>query len=122
MSSILIVDDSKFCRKLMRIPLERAGFAVTETEAPDQALLLLEDEALPALMITDLKMPQLEDGLNFLMVVAMINDQLPILVCSADQTNQYDLDNFGFKQLIFMAKPIQSETLLQNVRFLLSNS
>lgn len=122
MSKILIVDDSKFCRKLMRVPLERAGFQVQETEAPDEALLVLEEEALPELLITDLKMPQLEDGLNFLMVVSMLNDQLPVLVCSADQTQQYDLDNFGFKHLVYMAKPIKAPTLLDHVRFLLRNS
>jgi chemosensory pili system protein ChpA (sensor histidine kinase/response regulator) len=119
MTSILIVDDSKFCRKLMRHPLENAGFRVIETEDPSEALAVMEDQEMPELLITDLKMPKLEDGLNFLMVVAMINDHLPVLVCSADQSNSYDLDNYGFKTMNFMPKPIKAETLLEHVRFLL---
>lgn len=122
MQRILVVDDSKFCRTIMRVPLERAGYDVVETQAPDEALYHIEEDSLPELLITDLKMPRLEDGLNFLMVVSMMNDALPVLVCSADQTNEWDLNNFGFKRMIFMPKPIEAKTLVENVRFLLRNS
>lgn len=122
MQRILVVDDSKFCRTIMRVPLEKAGFDVVETQSPDEALYHIEEDSLPELLITDLKMPRLEDGLNFLMVVSMMNDALPVLVCSADQTTEWDLKNFGFKQMIFMPKPIEAKTLLENVRFLLRSS
>lgn len=62
--TVLLIDDSAAVRKLMRLALERDGYAVAEAcdgeDAIDQLVALT-----PAAIVCDLAMPRL-DGLGFL--------------------------------------------------------
>ena len=59
---VLLVDDSRVTREMMRRLLEDAGFAVTGVESADDAMLALVRESVDCL-VTDIEMPGV-DGLD----------------------------------------------------------
>ena len=61
MASILVVDDDKAVRMLLRAGLERRGHSVAEAEN-DAEGLQCDRAAPPALVLTDIQMPVM-DGL-----------------------------------------------------------
>jgi chemotaxis protein histidine kinase CheA len=79
---VLLVDDSRITREMIRRLLEDAGFAVTTCGAADEARRLLANEDFDCL-ITDIEMPE-TDGLEltrWLRADARLED-LPIIVVS----------------------------------------
>jgi len=63
--TILVVDDDPSLRSGMRSVLEEAGYRVVTAENGRVALRRLESELPPALILLDLRMPEL-DGWGFL--------------------------------------------------------
>ena len=57
--TILIVDDSSSLRTVVKIALERAGYAVLEAGDGKQALTALEKAGKVNLIISDVNMPQM---------------------------------------------------------------
>ncbi|NQZ05834.1 MAG: diguanylate cyclase [Algicola sp.] len=62
---ILIVDDSRLSRKLLRSLLERHNFTVEEAIHPEQGLMLLKNNPIYHLLITDYNMPKM-NGAEFI--------------------------------------------------------
>ena len=54
---ILVVDDDPSMRFLFRLILESAGYEVDEARNGVAALILLKEDVLPGLIVTDLMMP-----------------------------------------------------------------
>ncbi|HEV8190609.1 MAG TPA: response regulator [Ktedonobacterales bacterium] len=69
MISVLIVDDDKDTRDVLRLVLEDAGYAVTETEDGVQALEAVRASVVPLVVVLDLDLPRL-DGTGVLQVIA----------------------------------------------------
>jgi CheY-like chemotaxis protein len=80
--TILIADDARVMRMLLRTWLERLGFAVVEAADAAQALAALERQPVDAL-ITDVHMPGMT-GLQLLEYVRAhhLLQALPVIVCS----------------------------------------
>jgi hypothetical protein len=76
---ILVVDDERDVRNLVRILAERAGYRVTEASNAEDALRMIEERLLePQLLLTDIVMP----GLNGLTLAARahhIRPSLPVM-------------------------------------------
>ncbi|WP_169611373.1 ATP-binding protein [Nodosilinea sp. P-1105] len=109
---ILIVDDNWQNRSVVVGLLAPLGFEVLEADNGETGLVQMRSH-LPDLVITDLAMPVL-DGYGFIQAVRQ-DDQLrhyPIVVSSASvsQADQQLALNCGGD--IFLAKPIQAQTLL----------
>ena len=64
MPTVLVVDDSPSVRELLRLALERAGYAVCEATDGEDAYEKLDGRAL-GMVVCDLSMPRM-DGLSFL--------------------------------------------------------
>jgi len=62
--TVMLIDDARSIRMLMRSALEQKGYAVLEAEDGEAALELLDGRALDAI-VCDLNMPRM-DGLSFL--------------------------------------------------------
>ena len=66
-SQVLIVDDHDDVRFLTKNFLEAEGYSTTDVASPAEALGVLADQNEPiGLVITDLKMPEQQDGLDFI--------------------------------------------------------
>jgi CheY-like chemotaxis protein len=116
---ILIADDRPSSRELLRLVLERAGYAVIEAEDGEKAL----DRARagnPDLVLLDLQMPVL-DGYGVL--AALRGEErfrnLPVLAltASAMRGDRERIMDAGFTD--YLAKPAGSEVLRETVARLL---
>jgi CheY-like chemotaxis protein len=61
---VLIVEDQDNIRKLIRVNLERAGYAVCEADSKDAGLTAAAEEA-PDLIVLDVMMPRGTEGFQF---------------------------------------------------------
>jgi len=112
---ILIVDDSKFARTMLKAPLERMGHHVITLDGPHSAVDELSNpEFVVDVIITDLKMPTLMDGLGFLKVLSLSNKGTPIIVYSSDPHAEELVGDMGFESIVFLKKPVSPTTLQKN--------
>jgi len=122
MASILVVDDEKLVRDLLRRLLELAGHQVCEAADGEEALVRLEAQPFD-LMILDLFMPG-QDGLETLMALRRQNKHLAVIAISGGGSSQCDLlrvaEKFGAARVL--SKPFGRDELLQTVRALLPAS
>lgn len=78
---ILVVDDEKNIRLLLKEELTDEGYDVIEADSGEMALQKIKDEK-PDLVTLDIKMPG-EDGLSILRKIREIEYDLPVIICSA---------------------------------------
>ena len=69
MVSVLVVDDDKDTRDVLRIAFEDAGYAVAEAADGVQALEAVRASAAPLVVVLDLDLPRL-DGIGVIQAVA----------------------------------------------------
>jgi CheY-like chemotaxis protein len=121
-SLILIADDRPSSRELLRLVLERAGYAVIEAEDGQQALDKSRSDE-PDLLLLDLQMPGL-DGYGVL--AALRSDprfeSLPVLAltASAMRGDRERILEAGFTD--YLAKPAGPELVRETVARLLGEA
>ena len=117
MFHVLVVDDDKNTRLLMRALLEGEHYTVTLAANGEEALAVMERTHVD-LVVLDLMMPRM-DGYEFTRELRAANSDLPILMVSAKQLP--DDRKKGFLAGIddFMVKPVDEEELLLRIKALL---
>ena len=117
MFHVLVVDDDKNTRLLMRALLEGEHYTVTLAANGEEALGTMERNHVD-LVVLDLMMPRM-DGYEFTRELRAANNDLPILMVSAKQLP--DDRKKGFLAGIddFMVKPVDEEELLLRIKALL---
>lgn len=119
MDTILLVEDNKLIRELVREMLEMASYEVIEARDGNEAFLRLE-EATPRLVVLDIQLPGV-DGyavLQRLRADARFN-KLPVIALTAyamDSDRQKGLEA-GFD--CYLTKPIERLWLLENIKALI---
>jgi DNA-binding NtrC family response regulator len=83
---ILIADDDESLRRVMQMELDELGYHVTTAVDGDSALRLLA-ETMPALIISDLRMPGLS-GLDLLRKIRADHPQITVIIVTAYGTVQ----------------------------------
>jgi two-component system, response regulator PdtaR len=81
---ILIVDDEPLLRALVRDVLEDIGHAVKEAGTADEAIKLLEEGGIAA-VLTDIEMPGPFNGLDLAWMVRAMWPTIPVVVTSGRQ-------------------------------------
>ena len=117
MFQILVIDDDKHIRYMLKELLEIEGYNVYTAADGEEALDLVFEKHVD-LVIVDIMMPKL-NGYAFTKEVRKFNMDLPILMISAKQLP--DDRKQGFLSGIddYMSKPIDSEELLLHIKALL---
>ena len=117
MFHILIVDDDKNIRYVLREILETNGYTATEAKNGAEALSILEKEHVD-LAVVDIMMPGI-DGYELTREIRDFNQDLPVLMVSAKQLP--DDRKRGFLAGIddFMSKPIDADEFLLHIKALL---
>jgi DNA-binding NtrC family response regulator len=112
---ILVVDDEPGLRCLACQTLERAGYATIEAEDGVQALRMLEQHAGIALVLSDIRMPNL-DGIELEQTCRERWPALPVVLMSGEVTRDWviRLVRQGTHQVL--RKPFLGDTLLEVVR------
>ncbi len=117
MFHILVVDDDKNTRRLMRAVLEADGYTVTTAEDGVRALAELDREHID-LVVLDVMMPNM-DGYAFCSALRAAQSELPVLMVSAKQLPEDRKQGFLAGTDDYMTKPVDTEEMLLRIRALL---
>lgn len=105
------MDDESNVRLLYREVLTDEGYEVLEAESGEEAFQILNTEAID-LIILDIKL-RLESGLNILQRITKEFPDIPVLICSAYVSFQYDYTSWLAKN--YIVKSSDTDELLQEV-------
>ncbi len=112
--SVLLVDDSIFILKLLRMILEEGGYEVVgEAKDGDQAIHLFKTNR-PALTVMDITMPNM-NGIDAVKNIRNINKDARILVCSAVANSKLIRKALSEGVIEFLAKPFDRAQVLAAV-------
>ncbi|TYO97696.1 two-component system NtrC family response regulator/two-component system response regulator AtoC [Geothermobacter ehrlichii] len=114
MNHILIVEDEKNYRLVLGELLRDAGYRVSLAENPFAALELLSREGV-ALILSDLKMPQM-DGLEFYRNVVDHYGNLPFILMTAYATVETALKALKAGVHDYLLKPFNNDEVLLVIR------
>ena len=118
---ILVADDSRTIRALVRRTLSSAGYDVILASDGLEAVQLTQRDR-PDLVILDIQMPEMDGYTACEQILAMEDrcDDLPIVFLTKD--NARHLDTLGTELGAYLHKPVCEETLLATVESLLNRN
>lgn len=99
---ILVADDEKEIRELLRLYLENSGYMVLEAEDGQQALQVFRSEKVD-LCILDIMMPKL-DGYRVLQEIRK-ESNVPVMILSAKDADSEKILGLNLGADDYMAKP-----------------
>jgi len=112
---VLIIDDDAGVRKAFRRVLERMGSLVVEAESGEVGLALCRERT-PAVVLLDLRMPEM-DGLEVLSTLVAEHPETPVVVVSGQGTMTDAVEALRRGAWDFVEKPLpDNEMLRQAVR------
>jgi DNA-binding NtrC family response regulator len=117
MNRILIAEDKESHRQMLLRALEGAGFAVDTSKDGREALARLQQSRY-AVLITDLRMPEL-DGLQLLKRARALDPQLAVLLMTAYGTVSDAVAAIREGAYDFLTKPVDPDHLVLVVRRIL---
>ncbi|MBQ8371457.1 MAG: response regulator transcription factor [Clostridia bacterium] len=117
MFHILVVDDDKSIRYVMKEILETAGYVAFCTESAAAALDLIEREHID-LAVVDVMMPGI-DGYELTRELRAFNKELPILMVSAKVLPEDRKRGFLAGIDDYMSKPVDPDEFLLHIKALL---
>jgi len=117
--NILVVEDEKDIRELVRFHLEQDGYAVREADTGESALTLVDAER-PALVVLDIMLPGI-DGLEVCrrLRAAEPTRGLPIIVLTARAAEVDRVLGLEFGADDYVTKPFSPRELVARVRAVL---
>lgn len=113
MGTILIVDDEKSIRKLLRLFLEKAGYPCCEAESVSQAKELLGTRSFD-LLITDINMPE-QSGIALARYVKDTFPNLPIIIASIIDSPRVAKEVLELEVYGYIVKPFTRNLVLISV-------
>ncbi len=119
MEKILVVEDDKITRRLIKEILSRGGYEVIEGEDGSQALELFKKEK-PDLVITDYQMPVM-NGLRLLSEIRNITTGTPVIMLTGFGDIALTIKAIQIGAFDFLEKPINAPQLKSIVTSALSS-
>lgn len=110
--TVLVVEDELFIRMSAVVALQDEGFLVLEAKNSAEALKILSRHSETSILMTDVRMPGLMDGLALVAQVQIDHPAIRSIVVSGNATAE-QARNAG--ALGFLAKPYLAKTMLQAV-------
>lgn len=115
MANILIVDDSKTSRKILRVTLEEAGYTVIGEAADGEEGVKKYKELKPDVVTMDITMPN-KDGLDALTeIMAFDSNAKVIMVTAAGQKNKM-IEAIKAGAVDFIPKPFEPEAIIVTLK------
>ena len=117
MVNILVAEDDKNTRLLMKAVLESARYQVFTATDGEDALTVLDREHID-LVVVDVMMPKM-DGYEFTKTLRDSNNNLPILMVSSNQLPADKHKGFLVGTDDYITKPVDEEEMLLRIKALL---
>ncbi|MBL4903386.1 MAG: sigma 54-interacting transcriptional regulator [Desulfocapsa sp.] len=111
--TILLVDDEQDLLSLWTLRLKSAGYNVVTAESGEAAMGLFQ-AVLPNLVITDLRMGQM-DGMALYDAIRKLNKTVPVIIITAHGSITEAVDATRQGVYSFLPKPIDGRKLLQEI-------
>ena len=111
--TILLVDDDSSVRRVMQMQLSEAGYQVQLAATGGEALRILADSA-PKLVITDLRMPDL-DGIELLRRISEDEIHTTVIMITAFGSIETAVQAMRLGAYDYVTKPIDYDALLAAV-------
>ncbi len=112
--NILIVDDELDMLELLELIItDRTDYRVITTSEPQKATQLLREQPID-LVITDLRMPEM-DGLELIDKIKQWDDQIPFIIITAYGTMESAMEALRQGALDYITKPFRREQILLTV-------
>jgi signal transduction histidine kinase len=107
--TILLVDDEKDIREVLRLPLSDLGYDVLEAENGEEALRLFERRQ-PPMVLTDIKMPGM-DGIALLQKVKQVNPEAEVIMITGHGDMDLAVKSLKSDATDFITKPVNVDVL-----------
>jgi two-component system chemotaxis response regulator CheY len=113
--NVLIVDDLRFIKIVLRDIIEKAGFRVVgEGSNGEQAIALYQDTR-PDVVLMDITMPGM-DGLTALKKIREIDAAARVIICSALGQQQLIVQAIQLGAKDFIVKPFQAQRVISSLK------
>ena len=115
---VLIADDLKFIKLVLRELVEKAGFRVVGEASNGQEAVELYQNSRPDVVLMDITMPKM-DGLAALKQILKFDPEAKVIMCSAlgQQTLIVQALQLGAKD--FIVKPFREERVVAAIKKIL---
>jgi len=110
--SVLVVDDERNIRRVLRAMLRRFGYEVTTACDGNEALAIVENDGPFDVVITDLKMPGM-DGMDLLRVLSNQFQEIPVVMITAHGSVGSAVEAVKLGAFDYIEKPFEREQILQ---------
>lgn len=111
MADIMIVDDSRTSRKILREILERNGHTVVAEAVNGEDGYLKYKELNPDIVTMDITMPQM-DGVECLSLIKKVNPEAKVLMITAAGQKEKMLESIKRGAEEFIVKPFNEAEIL----------
>ncbi len=118
--TVLLVDDEKKVLILLADALEAQEFKVKTTTLPTEALKILEDERIDAVVL-DLVMPGI-DGIETLQAMKKIKPLIPVIMLSGQGTIEKAVKSLKLGAHDFLEKPVSSDKIAVTLKNAITQS
>jgi two-component system chemotaxis response regulator CheY len=119
MSKGLIVDDSKFMRKIIRDTLESGGYKIIDEAENGSDGIESYKKNKPDFVTMDITMGG-KDGLKAVQEIIEFDPEAKIIIISALNENTLKMNEPGINPKAFITKPFEKDKLLNTIKSILS--
>ena len=109
METILVIDDKKNIREVLKDFLETEGYTVVTCGSGEEALTLI-DEDLPDIVLTDFKLPGI-DGIKLTKKIHQLDSQMPIILFTAYGSISSAVEAIKAGGYDYLTKPLDYDLL-----------
>lgn len=110
MPKILVVDDEKKQRDILKIILEKEGYEIISSPTAEEALKIYKENDFDA-VITDFKLPKM-DGIKFMEEILVISPDTSIIIITGHGTIDSAVSAIKRGAFDYITKPFEKEQLL----------
>jgi DNA-binding NtrC family response regulator len=111
--TVLVVDDNEDNRRILAVPLRRAGYAVQEASSGPEALTQFAAESAD-LVLLDLSMPDM-DGIEVLKALRHQDGAAQVVMVTAYGSIERAVEAMKLGAADFLTKPVRTEVLITQV-------
>jgi DNA-binding response OmpR family regulator len=114
MASVLLVDDDRELRKLLRAYMEEESISVLEAASGEEALATI-DRAAPTLVLLDVRLPGV-DGFEVLRRLETSGARVPVILVTAVEDELDQLVGYRLGAVDYVVKPVSPKVLAAKVK------
>jgi len=113
-TTVLLVDDDRALRKLLRTYLEAVSISVLEAASGEECLAAIERSA-PTLVLLDVRLPGI-DGFEVLRRLEATGRSLPVIVVTSVEDELDQLVGYRLGAVDYVVKPVSPKILAAKVK------